>query len=235
MVNDPEPDVAGCIQSIGTPECLIEVVVVRSDPSGILTNFADTFPGVKTVSSKPGRWPQMSSGVNAASNDVVVLLSADQRLQPDTVSRMLDALRNNENAAGGYLGVQNHPSIQNGAANRLVSLLNRLWINASGISFGDDAVFFRRNAFPMHFPIREQVADIELSLRMKEAGAIVFIPDSTTSLPRKHKPPGSSMAWVKTVYRMLWYLTLRRFGMVSDAPTDGHLPVPTEPAKKQAA
>jgi hypothetical protein len=87
----------------------------------------------------------------------------------------------------------------------------------------------------MHFPIREQVADIELSLRMKEAGAIVFIPDSTTSLPRKYKPAGISTAWGKTVYRMLWYLTLRRFGMVSGAPTDGHLSVPTEPAKKQAA
>jgi glycosyltransferase involved in cell wall biosynthesis len=235
MVDDPQLDVAGCVQSIGRPECPNEVIVVRSDPSGILPNLINVFPGVKTVSSGPGRWPQMSSAVNAASNDVIVLLSADHRLLPDTISRMLDALRKNENAVGGYLGVRNRPSIQNRAANRLVSLLDRLWISASGISFGDDAVFFRRNAFPMHFPIREQVADIELSLRMKEAGAIVFIPDSTTSLPRKYKPAGISTAWGKTVYRMLWYLTLRRFGMVSGAPTDGHLSVPTEPAKKQAA
>ena len=234
VVDDPEQDVTGCIQSIGRPECPIEVIVVHSDPSGIAPNFTHNFPDVKMVSSEPGRWLQISSGVNAANNNLVVLHSADHRLLPGMVSRMLDALRKNENAVGGYLGFRNHPSIQNRVANRLLSVLDRLWVNASGIPFGDDAVFFRRDAFPMYFSTHEQVADIELSLRMKEAGAIVFIPDGTTRVLRKHKPAGSGMRSIQTVYKTLWYLTLRRFGMVSGARTDGHLAVPAEPAKKQA-
>lgn len=234
MVDDPEEDIHGCIDAIVRPKRPVEVIVVGCVSADNAQDIVQTYPNVNVIPSIAKKSLQIISGVNAAKHDVILLLSAESMLQPNTLSRMLDALWNNENAVGGYLGVQHRPSIQSEVANGLISFLDRLWINASGIALGEDARFFRRGAFQIDFPANEELADMELSLRMKETGAVVLIPGSVTSLHRKSKTSGIWRESVKMVYQTLWYLTLRRFGMVSGAQMGDHLPVPTEPAKKQA-
>jgi hypothetical protein len=92
--------------------------------------------------------------------------------------------------------------------------LNRIWTLASGISFGDQVKFFRRDVLPDHFPAIKLMADIELSLRMKENGALIFIPCGVKSAARMRKPAGNWSDFVKALYETMRYLTLRRLGLV---------------------
>ncbi len=228
-----EPDVVGCIQSISKLECPVEIIVVGSEPFNDAPMIAKMFPDINLLSSGPGRGLQISSGVSTAQNDVIVVLSAKSRLLPGAISRMMKALQENENAVGGYLG-SNHPSRQGTFFNRLMPVLNRIWVNASGISSGNQSKFFRRGSFQVDFPATEMLVDIELSLLMKETGALIFIPDSETGFIRKPKPDRNWVESAMGFYMTMRYLTLRRFGMAGDCFTGCHAAMPTDPAKKQA-
>ena len=232
-VDKPEQDVVGCIQSIGKLECPVEIIVVGSEPISDAPIIAEMFPDINLLSSGPGRGLQISSGVRTAQNDVIVVLSANYRLLPGAISRMLKALQENENAVGGCLGFD-YPSRQGMFFNRLVPVLDRIWINASGICSGNHGRFFRRGSFQVELPEIEVLVDIELSLLMKETGALIFIPDSETGSIRKPKPDGNWVDSVMGFYMTMRYLALRRFGMAAGGCTDCYAAVPTDPAKKQA-
>jgi len=59
---------------------------------------------------------------------------------------------------------------------RWIEALNRFRAVVSGISFGDQAQFFRHELFVDSFPAIKLMEDIELSLRMKEIGRAHFHP-----------------------------------------------------------
>ena len=99
--------------------------------------------------------------------------------------------------------------------NRLAPVLKRIWTLASGISLGDQVKFFRRGAFQARFPAIERMEDIELSLRMKENGAVVFIPGGVTGTARRQKPDGNWIDSIKTLYETMRYLTLRKLGLLA--------------------
>ena len=178
-----------------------------------------SFPDIKlsqhkSVSSAPERGMQISSGINAAQNDVIVLLHADSRLLPGAITRMLRALWENDSAIGGCFGAIHDDSRSGMGLNRFVPVLKRIWTLASGISLGDQVKFFRREALPDHFPAIKLMADIELSLRMKENGALIFIPCGVKSAVRRQKQARNWLDFVKTIYETMRYLTLRRLGLV---------------------
>ena len=77
--------------------------------------------------------------------------------------------------------------------------------------------------------------NIELSLRMKENGALVFIPGSVAGKAAKHIPSGNRAGFMKSMYEAVRYLVLRRFGLPDCHNEAGCHAEPTDPAKKQAA
>jgi len=213
QTGNDKPNISGCIQSIDSRDCPVEIIVV--DPGSVdgTPGITETFPDVKIFSSVSGREKQIRSGICAAQNDIIVLLHADSRLSVGAIPRMLKAFQENVSAVGGCFGVTCDDSLTGTHINRLTSMLNRFWFVASGISLGSQVKFFRRGAFPDHIPAVKLMADIELSLRMKENGALIFIPDGVTVPARRRKPAGNWSDSVKSLYGTMRYLTLRRLGL----------------------
>ena len=212
-------NISECIQSIDSLDCPVEIIVVGDGYMGGDADIFRSFPDIKlsqhkSVSSAPERGMQISSGINAAQNDVIVLLHADSRLLPSAITRMLRALWENDSVIGGCFGAIHDDSRPSMGLNRIAPVLNRIWTTASGISIGDQVKFFRRAALPDHFPAIKLMADIELSLRMKENGALIFIPRGVKSAARRQKQARNWPDFVKTIYKTMRYLTLRRFGLV---------------------
>jgi hypothetical protein len=204
LTNNKALDISECIQSMENWDCPVEIV----------------------------RGTQISSGINAAQNDVIVLLQAEARLLPGAISRMLSALQENDSAVGGCFGATYDGS---GLSPHLKELLHRLWFIASGICIGDQVMFFRRGAFQGPLPVIKPMENIELSLRLKENGATVFVPGGVAGASRKPKPSGQRTDFMKALYVTLRYLTLRRLGWLPRDIADDYYAVPTDPAKKQAA
>ncbi|MDO9109813.1 MAG: glycosyltransferase [Desulfatirhabdiaceae bacterium] len=210
LTDSASRNVVGCIQSIDNRDCPVEVIVVESGFVHGIPDIVQAFPDVKILSSAPGRGLQIQNGIKSAKNDVIVLLHADSRLMPGAISRMLTALQGNDSVVGGCFGATYDDSRSGTRLNRLVPVLNRIWVVASGISVGNQAKFFRREAIQYPLPAIKLVEDIELSLCMKEKGAMVFIPGCVTGAAREHKPAENWTDYIKAIYVMIRYLTLRR-------------------------
>jgi hypothetical protein len=200
-------NISECILSIDNQDCPVEII----------------------------RGMQISGGIHAAHNDVIVLLDADSMLLPGAISRMLSALQENDSAVGGCFGATYEGSGLSPRLNRLAPVLHRLWFVASGICLGDQVMFFRRGVFQGSFPAIQLMADIELSLRMKENGSTVFIPGGVTGTSRRQKPVWNWTDVMKALYGTIRYLTLRRLGWLPRDIAGGYHAMPTDPAKKQAA
>ena len=228
-------NISECVRSIDSRDCPVEIIVVDGGFLVGTPDIAETFPGVTSLSSEPGRRMQISTGICAAQNDVIVVLDADSRLLPDAIPRMLRALRENDSTVGGCFGAISDESGSGMRLNRFAPVLNRIWTLASGISLGDQVKFFRRSAFQGRFPAIRHMEDIELSLRMKENGAIVFLPGGVTGTARRRRPTGNWTDFIKTLYKTMRYLTLRRLGLLARNTADCYHAVSTDPAKKQAA
>ncbi len=205
LAENEAQDISGCSQSIDIQDCPVEII----------------------------RGRQISSGINTARNDVIVLLQAETRLLPDAISRMLKLLQENDSAVGGCFGATYDGSSGFMHLNWLAPGLHRLWFIASGICIEDQVMFSRRVAFQGSFPVIKSMANIELSLRMKENGATVFVPGGVAGTSRKPKPSGNWTDFMKVLYVTLRYLTLRRLGWLTRSIADGYPAVPTAPANKQ--
>jgi len=220
LTNNEARDISGCIRSIDNRDCPVEIIVVDGGFLVGTPDIAETFPDITFLSSEPGRRMQISTGICAAQNDVIVVLDADSRLLPDAIPRMLRALRENDSTVGGCFGAISDESGPGMRLNRLAPVLKRIWTLASGISLGDQVKFFRRGAFQARFPAIERMEDIELSLRMKENGAFVFIPGGVTGTARRQKPDGNWIDSIKTLYETMRYLTLRKLGLLARDSAD---------------
>ena len=203
--NDAQ-DITGCIQSLDNRDCPVEII----------------------------RETQIGRGIGSARNDVIVLLQAGARLVPGAISSMLRALQENNSAVGGCFGAAGGSGF-GFHLNRLKPVLQRIWFVASGICSGDQVMFFRRGAFPGAISVIKPMEKIELSLRMKETGATVFVPGGVAGISRKPEPAGNRTGLMKASYEMLRFLTLRKLGWLPRDIESGYPAVPTDPAKKQAA
>ena len=74
----------------------------------------------------------------------------------------------------------------------------------TGISFGDQAQFFRTAAIGDRFPAYKIMEDVELSFLMKESGSVAFLPCSISNSVRKWERDG----YVRNCAVVVW-LTMR--------------------------
>ena len=104
LADNKDQDISGCIQSLDSRDCPIEILVVNSGFVGGFQDIARTYPDVSIITSPPERGEMIRTGIRSAKNDVVVLLSGDFRLSAGAISRMMGALRENDSVVGGCLG-----------------------------------------------------------------------------------------------------------------------------------
>jgi rSAM/selenodomain-associated transferase 2 len=212
-----EKNISECIHSVQDAGDPSEIIVVDGGSTDRTREIVETHSEIRVFSSDPGRGIQIANGLAHAQHDVVMVLHADCRLLPGALSRMLAALRGRPDAVGGCFGaIYDDQRFRM----RLTETLNRFRVVVSGISFGDQAQFFRRDVFADSFPAIKLMEDIELSLRMKEAGEVLFIPRGVVSSSRMWRRAGYGSNFCKVIYLTALYLFKRRLGRLSGDCSD---------------
>jgi len=198
----------GTLKSIQRNNAVSEILVVDGHSSDNTRDMARQF-GTRVITSPRGRGHQIQAGIGLCNSDVILILHADCRLEPGVSDRVIEALNREPRYIGGAMGMRySHASFKN----RLLAWLNNGRGRWAGISFGDQCQFFRRKALERMggFPDQLLMEDVELSLRMKQAGPLCFIPDGVEVSKRRWEREGF---WqnVRTVLILcLRYLVQRR-------------------------
>ncbi|MGD9331175.1 MAG: TIGR04283 family arsenosugar biosynthesis glycosyltransferase [Desulfobacterales bacterium] len=161
------------IQAVQAEPQVAEIVVVDGG-SHDATQKRARQTGALVVAGPRGRGYQVRAGVDRTSGDVVLVLHADTLIVQGALERMMDALKAYPAVAGGAFEMAfRGPSPQL----KLIAWLNNVRARWSGISFGDQGQFFRREALANMggFPAMMLMEDVELSLRLKRMGHPLFI------------------------------------------------------------
>ena len=158
--------------------------------------------GATVVAAGKGRGVQLRAGAARATGDILLFLHADSMLQESAGDRIARSLERNPAAAGGCLGMRFE---EGGPVRRGIAALNNLRAALTGIGFGDQAQFVRRDALERigGFPGLVLMEDVELSLRLKRIARPVYLPGGVVVSGRRWQA-GDSV-------RRIW-LILRLFG-----------------------
>ena len=133
-----------------------------------------------------GRGRQMHRAAQRASGDVILLAHADMEIDPTVIERILAEL-NRSGKVGGAVGCSFGRSP--GMRQRFLlwlGLLNRVRAGWGGIAFGDQGQFVRRDWLERTGGVPDQflMEDVELSLRLKEHEAPLYLNGGITASPR---------------------------------------------------
>ncbi len=218
-------NIALCIESARQRQGIVpEIIVVDGGSRDGTPDRVARLGNVRLLESEPGRGIQIARGAIVASGDIILILHADSRLSPGSLARMLDALESRPDAAGGAFGASYIPemalsgepgasSIYPGLRLRFIANLNNFRARFLGIAFGDQAQFFRNGSLPGGFPALRLMEDVELSLRIKEAGDLLFLPEGVKSSARRWSKRGFLGNSFRVIGLVGLYLFRRRLGL----------------------
>lgn len=198
-----------CLESLdGTGAA--EVVVADGGSTDGTASLAAGY-GAKVVAAGGGRGGQIAAGLAACRGDVVLVLHADAVVTPDVPARVMAALDRCPEAVGGVVGMA-YDARRPGLG--VLGLLNALRARFGGIGFGDQGQFFRREALrdAGGFPAMALMEDVELSLRLRQAGETLCLGGGVTASGRRWAGPGFGGKAAGVVAMCLGYLAARRLG-----------------------
>jgi rSAM/selenodomain-associated transferase 2 len=151
-----------------------EVIVVDGGSQDPTRTIVATSPKVVLVESPRGRAAQMNAGESRVTGDVLLFLHADVSLPADAVAHIRAVLASPGTVAGAFRTW----TVPDGPGRRpwwrallhLADLRSRY----SGLPYGDQALFLRREVFREvgGFPDMPLMEDLELSRRLRRRGRI---------------------------------------------------------------
>ncbi len=190
------------------------VIVVDADSADNTVELAKA-QGVRVLSSPPGRGKQIACGVAATTDDVIMIVHSDSRLPIDVTGRVMNILQRRTTSPGGACKMHFLPRTRK---MRLVEKLNDYRVRLTGISFGDQVQFVRREALHMMggFPSMYLMEDVECSLRMISLGPLCYPVSTVGVLARTWERSHFSWRFLFIICLFLEYLVRRRIGCVSD-------------------
>jgi rSAM/selenodomain-associated transferase 2 len=200
---------ARCLESLKNRTALNEIIVADGGSSDGTPALAAKM-GARVVESPKGRGLQIRKGVESASGDVIVILHADCTAQKGVFKNIFKILEFDSCTVGGAVGMQFE---RNNSKTNVVAFLNNLRTFLTGISFGDQAQFFRTEALAASggFPSIMLMEDVELSLRLKEVGRLVFLRKGILVSGRRWRGNGFSGNLMTVFHLFPRYLIERRF------------------------
>ncbi len=198
-----------CLESLRDRTALKEIIVADGGSTDGTPALAAKL-GVRVVESPKGRGLQIRKGVESASCDVIVILHADCTAQKGVFKRILKKLESDPDTVGGAVGMQFE---KNNSKTMAIAFLNNVRTFLTGISFGDQAQFFRTEALTVTggFPSMMLMEDVELSLRLKEIGRLVFLRKGILVSERRWQGNGFSGNLMTVFYLFTRFLVERRF------------------------
>ena len=198
-----------CLESLKNRTALNEIIVADGGSIDGTPTLAAKL-GARVVESPKGRGLQIRKGVDSASGDVIVILHADCTAKKGVFKRILKVLASDPDIVGGAVGMQFE---RNNSKTKVIAFLNNLRTVLTGISFGDQAQFFRTEALAATggFPSMMLMEDVELSLRLKEIGRLVFLRKGIIVSGRRWLDNGFKGNLMTVFHLFPRYLIERRF------------------------
>jgi len=208
-----EYNIGRCLESLENRTALQEIIV--ADGGSIdKTRSVAAEQKVRVIESPQGRGAQIKEGIHAASGDVILILHADCAAAEGVFERVIKSLESDPHVVGGACRMQFKP---NTPKTQFIAFLNNMRTILTGVSFGDQAQFFRKEALERMggFPSMMLMEDVELSLRLKELGRLVFLPDGIVVSDRRWNGNRFAVSLLKVFYLFTRYMVERRWGKVA--------------------
>lgn len=179
-----------------------EVIVVDGGSTDDTGAIASRYPGVRVLTAARGRAPQMNAGAAVARGDLLLFLHADTLLPPGAIETLNALEADPECRAGGF---RQRFSGRHWAL-RLVSWLHNRRCAHTGIFYGDQAMFVRRDLFRElgGFPVGD-LEDIALSERILEHCEPRFLDAAVVTDSRKFEQMGPLRSLMRCVIILVCY------------------------------
>jgi rSAM/selenodomain-associated transferase 2 len=151
-----------------------DVIVVDGGSLDLTVEIARGFPGVRVASAPRGRASQMNHGAQLSAGEVLLFLHADVSLPVDPAAHVERILADPEIIAGAFRTWHVADDGRRAPWLHLADLRSRY----SGLPYGDQALFVRRESFDRAggFPEQPLMEDLELSRRLRRLGRIAIVP-----------------------------------------------------------
>lgn len=198
-------------------ETLVDVVVADGGSRDATVAVARAH-GATVVTTGPSRGGQIAAGLARARGEAVLILHADAVCAPDVPARVLACLSRYPEVAGGAVGMI---FAEGGWRMRLVASLNAWRAAMTGLAFGDQGQFFRREALDAvgGFPAMALMEDVELGLRLREAGETVLLGRGLIVSGRRWRKRGLGHNALGVITLFGRYLLERRLGLADASGT----------------
>ncbi len=203
------------VRAAAVDDCVVEVLVVDGG-SADDTAFRAVRAGATVLShdcpaaAGGGRGGQIALGLTEAGGDVVAIVHADTEVAPGAMEEMVRYLVANPGCIGGALGAG---FSDRGRLLSLIEVANQARAALSGVSFGDQVQFFRRQPVvdAQIYPAIPLMEDVELSLRLRRHGEIAFLWQDNRVSARRWQAHGGARAMLVIRLFATW-LVRRHFG-----------------------
>jgi rSAM/selenodomain-associated transferase 2 len=164
------------------------VIVVDGGSQDRTAEIAQEYGATVLVSAARGRGNQTATGINAATEDVIVVGHADMVFPPDALVRIRCHLLSHPRCPGGCLG---HRFATTRWPYRLIEWFDHRRA-AAGQSYGDQCQFFRRELLTTAdgFPAQPILEDVELAARLRSLGRPAYLNCPVTVSPRRFERLG---------------------------------------------
>jgi rSAM/selenodomain-associated transferase 2 len=199
-----------CLAALKHRTALKEIIVADGGSTDDTREIA-LKGGARVIRSQKGRGYQIKTGLQEAGGDAILVLHADCIARPGLFSRVIRTLTVNPDVVGGACGIEfKEKDLKTGIAARL----NNIRAFCTGISFGDQAQFFRSQVVEQMggFPDMMLMEDVELSIRLKQTGRVVYLKKGVAASGRRWRNQNFSKNFITVLWLFTRYLVERRFG-----------------------
>jgi len=183
----------GCLAAL-LSQAAHQLIVADGGSTDGTAEVAAAAGGILVECGRRQRAAQMNIGARRAAGDVLLFLHADTRLPVGALAAVERAV------AGGAVGGCFRLRLQ-GAPRTLAALepLGDLHCRATRTTFGDRAVFARRDAFLAAggYPPQDIMEDVELGRRLKRLGRLEVLPLTAIASARHFRRQGGVRVAVK--------------------------------------
>ena len=140
-----------------------EVIAVDGGSTDRSRDVLQRHPGVRVIDAERGRAQQMNAGARIAQGELLVFLHADTILPPGAVPALAAQMDDPRFQWGGF----RHRFSGAARSLRLISWLHNARCRLTGVFYGDQALFVRRDLFErVHgYPV-ERMEDVALSQQL---------------------------------------------------------------------
>ena len=206
VLNDAEP-LGRLLASLGAAGIAKERVVVADGGSEDGSREVAERGGVIWVDCPyRGRGNQIAFGADRLDTDLILILHADNLVPPSLVPALCRTAAAYPDAPGGAFRLEYETG---GFKMRMVSVATNAKTALFGLSFGDQGQWFRRGRVEVpEIPLME---DVEMAVRMNDAGTPVWTPATVRVSTRRYSRYGTSKVVRSVAQRVVGYLARRHW------------------------